>query len=78
MAIDSYADNKNWMWNSCLSGDELVTLSGHISAVANPCVVGVEIRIHRFDVTTTGWDVGGVRSTDREHCASIFLINFGV
>ena len=46
------------MWNSCWSGDELVILSGHIVATANPCVVGVEIRIHRFDVITMGWNVG--------------------
>ena len=48
------------MSNGCWSGDELVTLSGHIITMANPCMVDVEIKINRFDVITIGGNVGGV------------------
>ena len=42
------------------SGDEFVALSGHIIVIADPCMVGVEMKIHRFDVLTKGGIVGDV------------------
>ena len=57
------------MWNVCWSSNEFVTLSGHIIVMANPCVVGVEIKIHRLDVITMGGNVDGVWSIGMEHCA---------
>ena len=46
--------------------------------MADPCVVGVKIKIHKFDVITMDGNAGGVWSIDREHCASIswsFMLN---
>ena len=39
--------------------------------MADPCMMGVEIKIHRFDLITMGGNEGGVWSIDREHCTSI-------
>ena len=39
---------------------ELVALSGHIIVVIDPCMVGVEMKIHRFDVMTMGGKADGV------------------
>ena len=37
-----------------------MTLSGHIIVIADPCMVGVQMKIHRFDVMPMGGTVGGV------------------
>ena len=39
--------------------------------MADPYVVGVKIKINRFDMITMGGKVGGVWNKDREHCAHI-------
>ena len=63
-------DGSAWMWHcrpvvilryeEVDSGDELVALSGHIIVIVDPCVIGVEMKIHKFDVSTTGGKAGGV------------------
>ena len=59
------------MWSSCWSNDELITLSGHIVTMADTRIVGIEIRIHRFDVITMDVNGDGVWNTDKDHYASI-------
>ena len=39
--------------------------------MADPCVVGVKMKIHRFDIITKDGNMGSVWNIDREHCASI-------
>ena len=56
------------------SGDELVALYRHMTVIVDPSVIGVEMKIHRFDATTTGGKVGGVWKTDDQHCTSISLV----
>ena len=48
------------MWNGYCNGDELVVLSGQIIVIAYPCMVGVNMKIHKFDIITMGGNVGGV------------------
>ena len=43
-------------WNR----DELVTLSGQVIVMADPCVAGIEMNIQRFDMITMGGNAGGV------------------
>ena len=62
------------IWSGCWRGDELVALSEHIIVIADPHMVGFEMTIHRFDVSTLGEKVGGVWNTDSKHCASISLL----
>ena len=42
------------IWSSCWSSDELVALSTHTTVIADPCVVGVQMKIHIFNIITTG------------------------
>ena len=39
--------------------------------MANPCMVGVKMKIQRFDVIVMGWNAGGALNTNREHCSPI-------
>ena len=50
----------------CWNSDKLVALSGQIILMADPCVMGVEMKIHRFDVVTMGGNAGHVWNIDRE------------
>ena len=46
--------------NGCWNSDELVTLSGQIIVMADPCMVGFKMKIHRFDIITMDVVAGGV------------------
>ena len=54
--------------------DVLEALSGHIIVIADPCMVSVEMKIHRFDIITRGAKLGGMLNTDSKHYASISLL----
>ena len=60
--------------SGCWSGDEFVALSGHIIVIADLCMLGVEMKIHRFDVITMDGKAGGVWNIDSVHSASISLL----
>ena len=38
------------IWSDCWNCYELVALSGQIVVIGNCCMVGVEMKIHRFDM----------------------------
>ena len=60
------------IWRGWWSGVEPVALSRHSIAIGDPCVIGVKIKIYRFDITIMYGKAGGVWKT--EHCASISLM----
>ena len=39
--------------------------------MADPCMIGVKMKIHRFHKITMGGNAGGVWNIDREHSAPI-------
>ena len=64
------------IWSVCWNGNEPVALSGQIIVMADPCMVGIKMKIHRFDLTTVGWNEGGVQNIDGEHHMPISWLFF--
>ena len=48
------------IWSGYWNFNELFTLSGQIFGMADPCMVGVEMRIKRFNMIMMGGNAGDV------------------